>query len=317
MTLINSNGKFNNFCPLCNNHSFVEHRFGLLRCLACGLVIDRRVFEPDLDRQINEDTFGADYLEQETSFWVRWFQSWTNQRYIRNLRRSGVWRGRLLEVGVGGGSFLTAALAAGFEPEGCELSESLARRVAERTSVRLHAGKLSSLPTCAFDVICMHHVLEHVRDPVGFLREAHKRLRPGGVLHIAVPNEGAWEARLPGWNCYEQYHFAYFNRETLERVCESAGFTIEWIENNESFSGWFLALVRTAIGIRPIEMHATILNKKRRAWHRNRFAEHMYRLAMLTAGLLTWPLRVMQSRLGYGDELVALARAGTGNECFN
>jgi len=37
--------------------------------------------------------------------------------------------------------------------------------------------------------------------------------------------------------------------------------------------------------------------------------EHPYRLAMLAAGAVTWPLRLMQGSLGRGDELVMVARA--------
>jgi hypothetical protein len=31
-------------------------------------------------------------------------------------------------------------------------------------------------------------------------------------------------------------------------------------------------------------------------------------MAMAAAGLVTWPLRALQGRLGYGDELLLIAR---------
>ena len=37
--------------------------------------------------------------------------------------------------------------------------------------------------------------------------------------------------------------------------------------------------------------------------------EDPYRLAMVTAGAVTWPLRRLQGVLGRGDELVMVARA--------
>jgi hypothetical protein len=36
--------------------------------------------------------------------------------------------------------------------------------------------------------------------------------------------------------------------------------------------------------------------------------EHVYRLAMVATGLVLFPLRWFQATLGYGDELVCLAR---------
>lgn len=119
-------------CPLCHTRNFDLHRFGLLCCAGCGLVVDRRIFEPDLDRELNKEAFGKGY-DPERSVWVRWFQAWKNRRYLRNIRRAGVREGRLLEVGVGSGGFLRAAKSAGFEAMGCELSESLASRVQAAT----------------------------------------------------------------------------------------------------------------------------------------------------------------------------------------
>lgn len=95
-------------CPLCAGRAFVTQRFGLMRCTGCGLVVDRRIFTPGLDRELNEEAFGEGY-EPERSVWVRWFQARKNRRYLANLRRAGVTGGRLLEVGVGSGGFLRAA----------------------------------------------------------------------------------------------------------------------------------------------------------------------------------------------------------------
>jgi 2-polyprenyl-3-methyl-5-hydroxy-6-metoxy-1,4-benzoquinol methylase len=269
--------------------------------------VDRRILAPQLDRQLNEETFGEQY-EPERSFWVRWFDAWKNRRYLANLRRAGITRGRLLEVGVGSGGFLRAARQAGFEPMGCDLSQPLARRVEVRTGVPVHCGDLAELPRQAFDVVCMHHVLEHVSDPVGFLRAVRERLAPGGVLHVAVPNVECWEARLPGWNLYLYCHLAYFDRGTLRRAMEQAGFAVWLITSHASFSSWFLALARTAARVRSMDAAPKIaasLGRVPRWWW---IIEHPYRLAMLASGLLTWPLRWIQGELGKGDELLLLAR---------
>jgi hypothetical protein len=43
--------------------------------------------------------------------------------------------------------------------------------------------------------------------------------------------------------------------------------------------------------------------------HRAAVVEHAYRLAMVVAGPVSWPLRRLQGALGRGDELVMVARA--------
>jgi len=47
-----------------------------------------------------------------------------------------------------------------------------------------------------FDLVFFHHVLEHVPDDVKALSEVHRILKPGGVLILGVPNEGAAWWRL-------------------------------------------------------------------------------------------------------------------------
>jgi 2-polyprenyl-3-methyl-5-hydroxy-6-metoxy-1,4-benzoquinol methylase len=295
-------------CPLCASSHFADHHFGLLRCIGCGLIMDRRAFAPQLDRALNEEAFGDQY-EPQRSFWVRWFETVKSRRYLANLRRAGVTQGRLLEIGVGSGSFLDAARKAGFEPMGCDLSRSLATRVTQRTGIPVHCGDLAALPRHAFDIVCMHHVLEHVSDPVGFLQIARERLTPGGTLHVTVPNVSCWEAKFPGWNCYAYYHLTYFDATTLRRALESARFVVVRIGSHESFSAWFLTLVRTAAGIRSSEAPSTLATNPSRKSHWRFFFEHPYRLAMVGSGLLIWPLRWLQERFGHGDELLAVARS--------
>jgi SAM-dependent methyltransferase len=44
----------------------------------------------------------------------------------------------------------------------------------------------------SFDVIFFNHVLEHIPDDRGALREVWRILKPDGLLVLGVPNEGAW-----------------------------------------------------------------------------------------------------------------------------
>jgi predicted SAM-dependent methyltransferase len=51
---------------------------------------------------------------------------------------------------------------------------------------------LDSIPNehhSTFDVVFLSHVLEHVPDPLGFLKSCHSLLKPGGVISIALPDK--------------------------------------------------------------------------------------------------------------------------------
>lgn len=267
------------------------------------MVFDKTVWQPDVIARMEDEYFGRQY-DVQPSFWVRRFEESNNARTLRTLKRAGHAGGRLLEVGIGSGSFLVAARDRGFDVVGCDLSPHIASCVRELHGVQVHCGDLKSLLADEpFDVIVMNHVLEHVGAPVSFLDSAGRLLRPGGVLHIAVPNFACWEASLDGWISYQPYHLLYFERDTLTGLVRIAGYGVISVATHESFTGWFLALARSLLRRGPTKDESGAGHARRT------FAvEHVYRLATVLCGLLTWPLRRVQSSMGYGDELVVMAR---------
>jgi predicted SAM-dependent methyltransferase len=75
----------------------------------------------------------------------------------------------------------------------------------------------------------MWHVLEHTYSPRKALESALRVLRPGGLLSLAVPNYGSAEAAIfrNAWSgCEVPRHLYFFNRSTLKRYLEEAGFKI-------------------------------------------------------------------------------------------
>lgn len=77
------------------------------------------------------------------------------------------------------------------------------------------------------DLVCCRHVLEHVSDPVGFLRSLIDALGPHRpqVLYFEVPNGELQLARGLIWD-YIYEHFSYFSRVSLRRALETAGFEV-------------------------------------------------------------------------------------------
>lgn len=298
-------------CPLCGGCRFQEWRLGLNKCISCGLVVSPMIWQSQINEQMEDTWFGEDY-EPEKSYWVQRFESWNNRRTLVRLETSSAKKSRLLEVGVGTGSFLRAAQQQGFDVSGCDLSATLCQRVENKYGINIHCGPLSELRgEEPFDVVVMNHVLEHVQQPVAFMRDVASLLSADGMVHIAVPNIACWEARLPGWTSFEPYHLSYFDPETLRRAVETTGLAVAQIGTHDSFSGWFLAALRTAVGIN--KDHEALVRPKptdnaRASRERTVIVEHAYRLAMLCSGGITWPLRTWQARIGVGDEVVCIAR---------
>jgi 2-polyprenyl-3-methyl-5-hydroxy-6-metoxy-1,4-benzoquinol methylase len=275
------------------------------------MVLSPAIWRPLVNEAMEEDWFGEP-SQDALSFWVNHFEAWNNKRTLTRLAEASSPGHRLLEIGVGSGSFLTAARQTGYEVMGCDLSASICQRVRHTYHIPMHGGHLTALAgESRFDVVVMNHVLEHVDQPIELLRDVHRLLSPRGIVHIAVPNIGCWEAWLPGWTSYEPYHLAYFTPQTLKRVVFASGLAIEHLATHESFSGWFLAVLRSALRVNQAGGAVTrppITSARYAKASRPKLLEHAYRLAMVCSGAALWPLRMAQEQLGRGDEAICIAR---------
>jgi len=290
-------------CPACNGASFEPFRYELVECGSCGLVIDPAAIRRSREEKVQEDWFGIPDAAQ--SVWVRTFESWNNARTIARIQRFVKAPARVLEVGVGSGSLLVALRDAGFDAQGCDLSPRVAEYVRTTLGMPMTVGPVESVETTSkFDVVVMNHVVEHTSEPVKMLESVRRLARPGALFHVAVPNIACWEAHLPGWTSYEPYHLVYFTPRTLSAVAERAGLRPLETATFESFSGWFLSVLRSVFArrLRQVDGRET-LRTMRRATH----VEHLYRTAMVASGAALYPLRLMQARAGAGEEAILLA----------
>jgi len=138
--------------------------------------------------------------------------------------------GRLLDVGCADGLFLHLAQQAGWEVQGVEMAEASVAYARSTYQLDVFHGELrqANFPDHCFDVITFWHVLEHLHDPLGELREAFRILKPDGLLVIDVPNIASWQARLfaANWRTLDTpRHVYHFSPDTLRAMLARVGFT--------------------------------------------------------------------------------------------
>lgn len=148
--------------------------------------------------------------------------------------------GRLLDVGCGGGAFMTAARAAGWRPIGTDLSHAACRAAHGETAAPAVGADAGALPfrAAVLDAVALINVLDHTRRPGAVVAEAARVLRPGGLLVVRVPN-GAFHrpwaqalgslgplVRGRGWDTYPILHLFAFGPAALHRLVERAGFEV-------------------------------------------------------------------------------------------
>jgi len=147
------------------------------------------------------------------------------ERGVRHLPAGG----HVLDVGCGNGLFVAEAAAAGWQASGIDLDApavAAGRSIGLDLAVERIEDRALREPG-AFDAVTLSHVLEHVPDPVAFLRAARTLLRPGGVVWVATPNLAAEGHRRYGadWvHLDPPRHLVLFEASSLQRALADAGF---------------------------------------------------------------------------------------------
>jgi len=129
-----------------------------------------------------------------------------------------------LEVGCGPGWFRGGLDGRWY---GTELNDD-AETVAKSFGYRMLKPKLSDI-TGSFDVIIMHHVIEHMPDPITEICHVHRILKRGGHLLLATPDFASPCAKRFGDRyrlLHDKTHCSLFTNESMHRFLRDFGFRI-------------------------------------------------------------------------------------------
>ena len=77
-----------------------------------------------------------------------------------------------------------------------------------------------------FDLVTLNQVLEHVVDPVGFLRSIAADVAPGGAVYVEVPDVSDIGYLPPDHDRFHQQHLWIFSKDSLSKLAQKAGYEI-------------------------------------------------------------------------------------------
>lgn len=136
--------------------------------------------------------------------------------------------GRLLDLGCGSGLYLHAFQRLGWEVYGVEISAAVAEQARRMFGLNVFVGELEGarFPDEYFDVVILAHVLEHLWDPVGTLREVGRILKKDGLVVVAMPNSRSIMAlifRSYWFHLDVPRHFYHFTPASLRALFARVG----------------------------------------------------------------------------------------------
>lgn len=146
---------------------------------------------------------------------------------------------RVLEVGCGAGRFRTNLNGEveywGVEPNPCAVAQ--ARRLLTHVLEGFYEDVSKDIPNHYFDLIVCNDVIEHMRDPRGFLRDLRNKIANDGSMIVSIPNlrnaltlydllvKGEFQYVDSGVLDYTHFHL--FTRKSFLRMAEQCGWSIE------------------------------------------------------------------------------------------
>ncbi|WP_224407135.1 bifunctional 2-polyprenyl-6-hydroxyphenol methylase/3-demethylubiquinol 3-O-methyltransferase UbiG [Afifella sp. IM 167] len=181
---------------------------------------------PDVMNSPNESSaedFPEDWYAYagESHFWMRWrFEVLLQQ--LRSLRVDPAKSLRAFDIGCGHGVVQTQlAGATGWTTDGCELNRPSLdlNRNPRGTSFRYNIHDRRPSLEGAYDAVILFDVIEHIEEPVEFLRSAIWHLKPGGMVLVNVP---ALQSLFSRYDT-EAGHFRRYDKHMLRSQLEAAG----------------------------------------------------------------------------------------------
>ncbi len=225
-----------NPCPICESTQSPRQLgkallarddcFDLVECGACRV----RHLDPLPTRQQLAAFYAPRYYGSD------WYKQLGRGMALARQELKRLPAGRFLDVGCGLGYFIEGIRRhSGWSVSGVEFSAEAVAHARGHLRLDVRQGELveCGLPPRSFDFIHVNNVLEHVRDPRGFLKECRRLLRPGGWFYLSVPNgvvdsrnllEFERRRRRPGRS--KDGHLFFFPGATMLELLDQAGFQV-------------------------------------------------------------------------------------------
>lgn len=184
-------------CPACTGKgafAFDEDGYQIFVCMACG---SKFVHDVPSEDELKAIYAAEDYYELCSESIERIRQEATRRcKILSRLKK----RGSFIEIGCARGLQLDVAKSHGWQTYGTDLSENNVSICREKGHQVCQGGVEAAfdLKKDGFDVVACLDVIEHVQEPLTFLKECAALMAEDGIMIVTTPNYSGVVARLLG-----------------------------------------------------------------------------------------------------------------------
>jgi len=227
-----------NSAHLIESHDRHGNPLRVVVCRNCGVIHNDPIPSASDLSLFYTDTYRKSYKgtsEPKLRHSARYFSDVSQhiQQYWRYYQATK----RILDIGSGSGEFVFLLRELGKDSAGLEPTRDYAEFCQKRFGLNITIGEIDTFsPIGGYDHIRLHHVVEHLRDPIANLHRISKWLNKDGTIYVEVPDfERYCRVKTPG-RIFHYGHIYNFDRSSFTYLVESAGLKI--IERTGSTSAF-------------------------------------------------------------------------------
>jgi len=228
-------------CILCKKSEFLEiskqvrdsKKHKIIQCKNCEhiqlypipSIIEEKIFYDKNLQDKNIKYFGGIKENREKNFE-------DTLRRVSFISKIISKKNSILEIGSGHGFFLEAMEKLQFDIKGIEISKEkrdMAKKITKKEILNINLNN-ENLESERYDVMVMFHVLEHLSNPIEFVKKLKSNLNKNGKFIVEVPNGDDHQLfqNLKYTKFYwQRAHLSYFNPKTLKKVFQKAGYNVK------------------------------------------------------------------------------------------
>lgn len=233
-------------CPVCESAQFAvltrtdRYRMGVVtcQCQGCGLVMTNPMPSEAALGKFYRDDYRIYYrkVDKPSEVHARQYGLTERAQYTAGfLKGAGLLAGnpRTLDVGCAEGSLLRAigALEPGTTRVGIEPNPHFREFARTWAGAKVYTSldDVQRAGDLKFSLILVNHVLEHIRDPGGFLTYLTQLLLPNGAIYVDVPDA----TRYVSIDDLHLAHLYHFSPTSFSNLARKSGLTAQRIDQHE------------------------------------------------------------------------------------
>lgn len=219
-------------CPICENTKFKKIfqkkwvKSSFVKCIHCKLIFQNPQEDYiDTKNRYQETYFNYEKENQENFFGL--IKKTLDDYNILSLLPK---KSNILEIGSATGMFLKYMQDNGHKPIGLELCKESVDYGKKNYKVDLINKRLedTEFPADHFDFIHFSHLIEHLNDPIKFLKIIHRIVKKTGLVLLTTPNSSGLFSNIfrENWRCIVDDHLFIFNKNNLIKLLDKTSFSV-------------------------------------------------------------------------------------------